>query len=413
MESVGSKVLLSNWQRKLMAVVAAIVVWVYVNQSITETKIIPNVAIRVMNLPYNKTIPGLLANGYISNRITLTLSGSKDVIQDLDQGDLEVLLDASTAENTHWVVQAGKKNLVSLNPSIDLKHHINSVSHSEFVITLSDLVSEKIPLWIKQPLGDAPAGYEFLDIWPEKLTQTLSGPKEALHELKNKGLKLTFDLSRISKEDLERLKDPKRVHDDEISFIIPEKWKQIPIPFRHDAPQEINDPDARHLRIDFLRKQQLSLNKLLPLSVFYPLKTSDTINPGTRRLIENRLVSFKNEIPVFTEKLFASGVSRLFLDIVQDNIVIVIVAAPDKEREYLQWTIEVIDPHEMEDIYVASILSAQKESGMHLSDPAKREVVLRYRFREYMQKLSLHTESGEKLSLYPVMGKENIELADK
>ena len=180
MESVISQLLFQNWQRKGIALVTAVVVWIFVNQSITETKTIPNVPVKVINLPQDKTINGSLPNGYLSTRLTLTLSGSKDVIKELEQGDLEVLLDASTADSDDWVVQVTKKNLVSLNPSLDLRHHINSVSHAEFVIKLSDLITDTVPVWIESPTGRPPQGYEFLDIWPEKLSQTISGPKEAV-----------------------------------------------------------------------------------------------------------------------------------------------------------------------------------------------------------------------------------------
>ena len=37
-----------------------------------------------------------------------------------------------------------------------------------------------------------------------------------------------------------------------------------------------------------------------------------------------------------------------------------IVSAPKQEREVLQWSIEVIDPHEMEDTFVAYELSKKQ-----------------------------------------------------
>ena len=411
MESMISQLLFQNWQRKSIAFVAAIIVWILVNQSITETKTVPNVPVKVINLPQDKTINGSLPNGYLSNRITLTLSGSKDVIKELEQGDLEVLLDASTANSDDWVVQVNKKNLVSLNPTLDLKHHINSVSHAEFVIKLSDLVTDTVPIWIETPAGKPPHGYEFLDIWPEKLSQTISGPKEAVQELKLKGLNLVINMDKISTYDLDRIKDTQhKSHDDEISYLIPEKWKKVPIPFRHNVLQEINDPDARNLRLDFLKQQLIPIGKKIPIVVYYPLKYSDTINPNTHKLEEGPEVLSKNGISLFTEPLYVKNVSRLFLDIVRENIEIVLVAAPRIEREHLQWSIEVIDPREMEDTYVAYVIADQKENGELISNPLKREEVLRKRFREYMQKLSLYTEDGEKLTISPILKENTIAL---
>ena len=89
MESVIRRMFLHNWQRKLVAVLTAIVIWLFVNHSINETKTIFNVPIRIINLPPDKTIPGLLPNGMLSRRITLTLTGAKDVIEEMEPGDLE------------------------------------------------------------------------------------------------------------------------------------------------------------------------------------------------------------------------------------------------------------------------------------------------------------------------------------
>ncbi len=393
--------LFKNFNRKVIALVTAIVVWIFVNQSITETKTIPNVPIRVMNLPSDKTIIGLLPNGYISQRVTLTLSGSKDVVQELEQGDLEVHLDAATtADSDDWVVQISKKNIVSLNPSLDLRHHINHVSHPEFVLKLSKLVTEKVPIYVRNPTGKPPRGYEFLDVWPESLLQTLSGPMEEIQNLKLKGLRLTLHNSKISNEELDELKHSKKDgHDDAISYFIPNKWKKIPIPFRDNVSLEINDPEAQNLRIDFLRKRLLPIGKEIPITVYYPLKYVDKINPSTQKLAESQHVHFNNNITLFSLPLYVRDVSRLFLDIIRDNIEIVVIAAPKSEREILQWSVEVIDTREMEDTYVAYVIADQKESGIQTTDPTKREEVLRKRFKDYMQKLALYTANGEKLNL--------------
>lgn len=391
-----SRFFFENWQRKLIALVSAMVVWVLVNQSITETKILPNVAVRVVNLPSDKTIVGLLPNGYLGNRITLTLSGSKDIIHDLESSDLEVLLDGSTASADDWVIQIAKKNLVSLNPELDLRHHITTVRHPEFVIKLSQLITDKIPVHIKKPLGKAPGGYEYLDVWPEQLIQTVSGPKEEVQDLKIKGLKLTLDLGKITKEDLDKLE--KEESRDEVNFLVPAKWKLLPIPFRHNVSVEINDPEAKEMRIDFLRTQLLPVERYVPVTIFYPLKYSDVINPDTQKLSESENISITNGIAVYTVPIFVKGVSKLFLDIIRDNICLVIIAAPKNEREILQWSVEVIDPHEMEDTFVAYEIGKQK-NDISEDDLHKREKVLRKRFRDYMQKLTFYTEKGEKLNL--------------
>ena len=409
MEPVSSNFLLKNWPRKGIALFVGIIVWIFVNQSITEIKTLPNVPIRIINLPSDRTIVGLLPNRYISQRITLTLSGARSVIQELEPGDLEIFLDASTAENDQWVPQITKKNLVSLNPNLDLRHYINNVSHSEFVIKLSPMVTEKVPLTIKQPTGSPPEGYEFLSVWPEQLFQTVSGPEEQIQALKVKGLRLTLDLDNITKEELDLLNQQKKPgHDDEISYPVPEKSRIVTIPFRNNLPMEINDPEAKNLRIDFLRKRLLPVGKEIPINVYYPLKYSSIINPNTHTLETSNQVRDKNGIFLLTMPLYVSNVSQLFLDIIRENIEIVIVAAPTSERKILQWSVEIIDPKEMEDTYIAFMNNEQKEAGLQTSTLKTREAILGKRFQEYLQKLALYTADGQRLKIISTLENNKI-----
>lgn len=408
MDSLISGIFLHNWQRKAVAIVSALIIWLFVDNSITETKTIPNVPIRIVNLPPDKTIVGLLPNRLLSKRVTLTLSGTKDVIQELEPGDLEVLLDVSTADSDEWVVQIGKKNLVSLNPSIDLTHHITQVSHTEFVIKLSRLVTAKIPIKIVTPIGEAPSGYEYLDIWPQHLIQTVSGSDEEIDALKGRGLELTINLSDISKTDLDNIRPGHSpMHDDEIGFVVPDKWKRIAIPFHNNAMEEINDPDAQHLRIDFLRKAFLLVGKEIPISIFYPLKYSDTINAGTHPIALSNLIKNNHDITLFSMPLYVRDVSRLFLDIVNENMAIVIAAAPKTEREVLQWSVEIINPHELEDMYVAFLLASPNNTHVAVK---RREAVLRKRFREYVQRLTLFIAPNQKLHLHSILEANSIKV---
>jgi hypothetical protein len=400
METVIRTIFINNWQRKFVALIAAIIVWVLVDHSIIDTKNIPNVPVRIINLPQDKTILGILPNGILQKRITLSLTGSKDVIHELEPGDLEVVLDASTASSDEWVVQINKKNLVSLNPDIDLLHNVTQVDHSEFVIMLSRLVTAKIPIAILPPVGEPPNGYEFLDIWPLKLTQTISGPEEEVQKLKSRGLDLTFDLSEISLSDLDSIKSsPGNFHDDEIRYLVPNKWKQILIPFHNNALEDINDPEAQVLRIYFLRKQVLPVESKIPLAVFYPLQTSDSINPNTVQLSAGKYVEMRDGIPVFTIPLYVKDVSRLFLSIVRDSLVLNITAAPQKERQILEWSLGVINAKELEDTYVAFLITHLSNGKSQAPLPKKREALVRKRFRDYLQRLKLFTSVDQKLKI--------------
>lgn len=407
MESLIAQLFLHNWQRKLVAVITAIFIWLFVNHSINETKTISNVPVRVINLPVDKTIQGLLPNGVLGRRITLTLTGSKSIVEELEPGDLEVLLDASTADNDDWIINVSKKNLISLNPSIDLVQHISQVDHSEFVIKLSKLITAKIPLTIESPKGTPPPGYEFLDIWPQHLTQTISGPEEEIQKLKDTGLEVTYDLSEISKADLDAAKN--NIRNDEVNYPVPKKWKLITIPFRPHSPEEFNDPEAQNLHMDFLRKELIPLDKEIPVTIFFPLDDLDQLNPETIALEINDDINRKHGLAIFTKPLYASGVSRLFLDVVRNSIEIVIMAAPPAKRKVLSWSLQFLQPRELEDIYVAfSIANATTGRGLQKTISKKQEEALRKRFRDYMQHMTLYLSNHTKLHLKSTLENKQI-----
>lgn len=399
MESVIARFFFHNWQRKLLGLLTAIVVWIFVNHSINSTKTIANVPVRIINLPADKTISGLLPNGVLTKRIALTLTGTMDVIEELEAGDLEVLLDASTASSDEWIVQISKKNLVSLNPSIDLRHHITQVDHTDFVIKLSRLITAKVPVVISKPLGTAPQGYDYLDVWPQILVQSISGPEEDIQKMKDKGLEITFDLRDITKAELDAVKSSS--HNDEISFPIPKKWKQVSIPFHNNNFEELNDPDAQNLRIDFLRKEFLPLDKEVPIRVFYPLNAIDKINPQTFALETNDEIIKTNGVTIFHKPLYSRDVSRLFIEVVRNSIEIVITASPKNERNILVWSLQFINPRELEDTYVAFSItnSSVTKNNQTIGIPKKQEELLRKRFREYMRRMMLYLSETRKLHI--------------
>lgn len=390
--------LLHQWQRKLLALIIGLTVWILVNHSITSTATISSVPIRVMNLPIDKTIQGLLPNGFLSKRITLTLTGTKNVIEQLEPGDLELLIDVANQPN-EGIIQITKKNLISLNPNINISNHVTSVTHPEFAIKMSLLITEKIPVTINPPIGSPPEGFEFLDIWPVKLTQTVSGPQDLIFNLKNNGLELTFNLNEITKEELDDLRSERDLpYDDEISYVVPDQWKMVVIPLVTNMIEPLNDPEAKNLQINFLRKEYIPLKEELPVNVFYPLKFSDKINPKTHALAPNNFIQLKNHIPILKLPLYAYNVSKLFVDIVKDHLQIDIVAAPKSERKILEWGVDFIDYSHLEDTYLAFSLSDIKtQQGSKVQN--SREQYFRDRFRSYMQNFSLYLADQKPLEI--------------
>lgn len=404
-----------NWQRKLFALVAALIVWFFVGHSITETKTIRNVPIRISNLPSDKTIIGLLPNGILHKRINLVLSGSKDIIEEIEPGDIEVNIDASSIDHNDWIVQINKKNLVSLNPNLDIISNINSVSHMEFVIKLNRLVTANIPVQVVVTKGESPPGYEFLDVWPQKLMQSVSGPEEEIQRLQSKGLQLSLDLNEISKGDLDAIKSPYQYSaNNEVSFRIPIKWKKVRIPIRNHNLEELNDPDAQFLRIDFLRQEFLPIETKLPIRIFFPTVHLNVMNPARVSLAEKEnVVVFENEVSLFQPKLYVKNVSRLFLDVVKDYLAINIVAAPKSETDILLWNLEIVSPRELEETYVAyQVASSPHNKQLNSRTARKKENLYRARFRDYLQKLALYLSPDHKLNIESSINDDKIEITD-
>ena len=83
MRSLLHKIFIENWPRKLVSAVLAFIIWGLVNHSITSTKTVHNVPIKIINLPTGKTIKGLQDNDFLNKKITLTLTGNKNVLEDI------------------------------------------------------------------------------------------------------------------------------------------------------------------------------------------------------------------------------------------------------------------------------------------------------------------------------------------
>lgn len=379
-----------------MALLTAIVIWFLVSQTITVTRTIADVPVRVINLPPDKTVLGLLPNGLLSKRISVTLSGTKSVVQDLRPTDFEVVINADGHKES-WIATISKRNLVSLNQAYDLHKNVTEVTANDLFIKLSKLITEEIPVTVTKPIGEPPKGYQFLDVCPKYLSQKVSGPEEQVRELKQKGLELTFNLNRISQAELDSLFEKQKK--DELSFHVPDAWKKVAIPFKENALEPLNDPRADLLRIDFLKQELIFLSNELPITIFFPLKYSATINPQTYSLATNAIVQKKNGLKRLTTPLYVRDVSHLFLDVVKDNLLLIIVAAPKNVQESLEWNLEFVDEKDLEDAFVRASLRQSDEKFAEESFSQYSEQAIRYRFRDYLRKLVLFTENGLPLKL--------------
>ncbi len=391
------KIFVEHWPRKLVSVVLAIVTWMVVNHTLTSTRNISNVPVRIINLPQGKTVEGMQPNGRLAKKLTLTLVGNKSVIDEVTYSDLEVVIDAAD-KSDEWIVTVSKKNLVSLNPEIDVSKGISRVYHPNFIIRMTKLVTDQIPIVITQPIGEAPRGYQFLDVWPYRLMLTVSGPEEVIKRLKIKEQRITFNLNDISKSQLDDLASKTvESNSDVVSFFVPDQWKQINIPILSDTPIEIDDAQAKGLRIDFIRYSHLPLNAPIPVSLFFPPQNLHNFNPANVEIAPSESIKVMDSVPLINGRLFATGVDSLFLDTVKDMIEVVIIVVERPDRTFLDWSVQFVNPRQLEDRYVASLMSDVSDNDIRVMQPILREEYLRNRFRSYMNHFQLYESEDNKL----------------
>ncbi len=402
METFLRRLFIENFPRKLFSIVAAIVIWLIVNASISTTRVFPRVPVRVVNLPPNKTIHGMMPDGFLDKRIAVTLTGSKAVIDKLGPQDFDVVLDASN-KGDEWVATVTKNNLVSLKSDVQLAQAVTSLAHSELVIHLSRLVSDRVPVYILPPKGEAPEGYQLLDVWPKQLQQAISGPEEDVDQLKESGLDLSFDLSLITKEDLDTVRGD-NLGEDEVSFFVPEEWKKVRIPFLNNALEPLNSPEANKLRIDFLYSSLQPLNNALPVSIFYPAVSISTVNPQTLFLKPGGILEENHGEMLLQIPLYVDDVSRLFLDIVKDHVEIVVIPVVTENTVAFRWDVQFMDCHHLEEAFVTLALSSEYDTDIRTSETFRqhlqqREAFFRERFREYIHRFTLYVARDVPLDL--------------
>jgi hypothetical protein len=404
METFIKNFLTKNWQRKFISLLAAIIVWTIVSASITTTRVFTRIPVRIVNLPPHKTIRGLMPDGFLDKRITITLTGSKDVIDRLGSQDFEVVVDASD-KGDEWVAKITKNNLLCLNPDVHLVHSIRALTHSELVIRLCPLVTAKIPVFVRLPKEEPPEGYQFLDVWPQKLYHVISGPEEDIRQLQEDGLELNLDLMKITPEQLDALRGD-GPGDDEVAFFVPDVWKKVAIPFLHNAIQTINGQEARQLRIDFLYKAVFPIDGPVPIRLFYPGSTLSMFNPSFLSLQPNKCVVYEKGVFLFDQKLYVSDVSRLFLDIVRDRLEITIVPVNKDGKPSFHWSVQCVDPHQLEEAYVTIALSSEYDTDSHIGSGKafrqhllEREQYFRSRFQRYLRSFHLYKNRESPLAL--------------
>lgn len=396
MISLLRRIFIDNWPRKIISLILSFIVYFVINQSLTTTKSVSQVSMRVINLPKDRTIEGITSNGKLPKQIELTLSGYAHILNKLSSRDFEVIIDATNKEG-EWIPTISCKNLHATNPNVNIQKYIKSVDYKKFILHTEELVSEKIPVHLTKPTGVAPRGYHYLDTWPYRLYMTVKGPKHVVNRLKEKGVRHTLNLSDITRADLLAIESKSH---DVVTYPVNNHWKEVLIPELSDEPIPIDDANAKYLRIDFQRTDAIPITTPVPVDLFFLPRTADQLNPSKARLSTNEMVVVKNGTKVLGKPVCAKGVSKNFIDIVKDYLEIVVVTTPVKEGESMSWSIQVANAKELENAYVelsnAEVLSPELSS---LSSQM-REEYLRNRFRSYISRIEFYTENDKPLELF-------------
>ncbi|WP_202897954.1 CdaR family protein [Chlamydia ibidis] len=391
-----SRFIMRNWLRKVVSLGFAIIIWLLVGQSVTITRTLNNIPVRIVDLDPEQTVLGLQSNGLLDKKATITITGNKNTVENLRPTNLEIVISAE-GHTESWIATIDKYDLVSLDEDINLRRDIQTVSADNIFIRLTQYVTEDVIITITSPVGSPPKGYEYLDVWPKYLIQKVSGPKEYINALKEQGLELTFNLNKVSFEELERNRIAQGNHD-EIIFPVPQDWKKVLIPFGDtNTYVNLNDPQADFLRLLFLKREFIPLNLNLPVLLFFPIKNSKTINPQLYTLEPSPPLILNRGIYQIDVPLYAKDVSKLFLDVVKNNIALTIVMSPPHKNNTINWAIEFIDEKTLENRFVEAIMA--QEHGILHDFALIDETSIRHRFREYLRKLSLFLKDGSPLDL--------------
>ena len=385
MKSLIHKLFVEHWPRKLLALLLATVIWFVVNQSLTVSRVISNIPVRIVNIPPGKTVEGLQLSGRLAKRINVTLVGNKTLLEELSPHDFEIVLDAQGRPD-EWTASISTKNIASLNPEVDLSSGIKRVYHPNLPLRMTAVVTDKIPVVITKPVGEAPRGYQFLDVWPYRLWLTVTGSEVAIRQLKGKEQRMTFNLSDISKAQLDELSQEENTTH-VVTFSVPEQWKQLSLPLLSENPLAIDDPQAKELRLDFLQRTTFPIDNALPVTLYFPPDTPETLYPDKIKLAPSPLLKEVNGMAFLTLPLYAKNVDRLFSQIVRNRMQLTILLSPKPDKQGLDWSLEFIDARHLEDLYVASLLAP---SDAHPPKTLLREEYVRNRFRSYMKHFQLY-----------------------
>jgi hypothetical protein len=413
MISLLNRIFLEHWQRKIIALITAVLVWIVVDRSITVSKTFSNVAVRVINLPKEYTIKGMQPNGFLSQHITLVLTGQRSILQPLSAQEIEVVLNAE-GKTTDWAPKISRYDLTTTNPDINLSRDVSKVEHGPFKLDVMRMQTAKISILIAKPDGTPPAGYQYTGVFPKKLWATVQATEKELSTLKERGLHIEFDLNKISKKELDEIEAHHVQKKEIILYTIPNSWKKVRLPFAPYSQVEIDDERAQNLKITFLRTHLIPLEKHLPLSIYFGNLDTTKYNPQTIQLKGNEYVVEKNGVYFLKESLFAKNVSKRFLDVIKNNLQVVINIEEDEEGSpILKWNFNVVNPKHLEQMFYKKILLEEFDHEKNILEDEGQKQLFRYQFYNFLRHFEIYTAPNCLLDLDLKLENNEVVIAPK
>ncbi len=403
MKSFFHNLFLLHWERKLISLILAIFIWWFVDHSQGSIKVLEGVAVRVAHLSPDYTIRGRLPTEHLEKRISLTLYGNQMFLEKIHATDVEIVIDGQ-GKTGEWTEAIGLKNLVCLNPEVDLAKFIHKVSANPLFIQIVKRVSDKIPVFLHPPVGTISEEYEFLSIWPEQLYVTVSGPEDIIKILKNRGVPLQFNVSQIPESELIALQA------DTVRFSVPPSWRNVWIPEISSSPIPIDDPQADRLKIDFLKTKLFALDRKLPLEILYSPGDKNREHKPHKLSFQGSCVEQEKDIFFLNSPLLIGGVSQLFFDLVKEYLTIHIYPHNSSFGFSFSWEIGINQQKMLENRYVALLMARQLQEEEH---SYVMEQSLRNRFRKYCNQLTLYHRNQAELNLIIEKKEDLIEIREE
>lgn len=106
----------------------------------------------------------------------------------------------------------------------------------------------------------------------------------------------------------------------------------------------------------------------------------------------------KKNNPLLSIPLYAKGVNDVFLQVVRNMMEIIVVYPPNSDNQF-EWSVQFINPKELEDRYVSIVLSDTSDKEIRELQPELRQKYLRNRFRNYMNRFQLFKANDKLLEL--------------